>query len=110
MLEDVKDAVDGLDFVILKEEMLESEVLLQTFESSKMVVVQPEDFKVGKVIKVDKDGGLAIAKMHLCGLLGLFEVFDGNDVPWIGLDFVQQGLMLSQQMVHSLVHAVIIIL
>lgn len=89
MFEDVENAIDSLDLVILKKEMLESEVLLQAFESSKVVVVQPQDFQVGKVIKVDKDGGLAIAEMHLCGLLGLFEVFDGNDVPWIGLDLVQ---------------------
>ena len=39
MFEDVEDAINSLDLVILKKEMLESEVLLQAFESSKVVVV-----------------------------------------------------------------------
>lgn len=39
MFEDVENAIDSLDLVILKKEMLESEVLLQAFESSKVVVV-----------------------------------------------------------------------
>lgn len=41
MFEDIKDAINGLDLVILKEEMLESKVLLQSFEINKVVVVQP---------------------------------------------------------------------
>lgn len=40
-------------------------------------------------MKVDKNGGLAIPKMHLCCLLRFFGVFDGNDVPRIGLNLIQ---------------------
>lgn len=41
VFEDVEDSIDGFDLVILKEEMLESEVLLQSFEIGKVVVVEP---------------------------------------------------------------------
>lgn len=60
--------------------------------------------------EVDKDGGLATAKMDLCCLFGLLGVFDGDDVPRIGLDLLLLWLVLAQQGAHRLLHMVVIIL
>lgn len=42
MLKSIEDEIDSFDFIVLGEEMLDPKILLQSFEGTEAVVIDPE--------------------------------------------------------------------
>ncbi len=84
--------------------MLDPEIVLQPFQRSQAVFVEPNYLEIGKTLKIDQNSSLFVTQVHLGGFLGILVVFDGDGVPRVGLYLLLDRLVLGEQQTHSLVH------
>lgn len=79
-------AFEGVDAVILAEQVFDAEIQVQVVYSSQLggnclIVVEPEDFQVGETLEVAEYFDVSVGKMHFAGAAGAFGVFDGQHAP-----------------------------
>ena len=103
----IENAINVIDFVRVDKKVFNSETFFKAFERSESVVIEPDNLQVRKELKVDKDSGLETTHMKLGCLLGLLMVFNRNSVPRVPLHFLANRRVLSEKVIHGLVHSVI---
>ena len=56
MLELFKHSIYFFNFIFLGVEMLNAKVFLKSFQRGRVVVIDPNDFKVGEILEIGENG------------------------------------------------------